>query len=49
MGLGNYWRNSHEFVLIATRGKAKRFNEYLSQPSHAILATGGKTEDRTDA
>jgi N6-adenosine-specific RNA methylase IME4 len=27
MGLGNYWRNSHEFMLIATRGKAKRFNE----------------------
>jgi N6-adenosine-specific RNA methylase IME4 len=25
--MGNYWRNSHEFMLITTRGKAKRFNE----------------------
>lgn len=26
MGIGNYWRNSHEFLLTAIRGNAKRFN-----------------------
>jgi N6-adenosine-specific RNA methylase IME4 len=25
MGIGNYWRNSHEFLLTAIRGNAKRF------------------------
>jgi N6-adenosine-specific RNA methylase IME4 len=28
MGVGNYWRNSHEFLLTATRGNAKRFRDY---------------------
>jgi len=26
-GIGNYWRNSHEFLLTAIRGDAKRFND----------------------
>lgn len=27
MGIGNYWRNSHEMMLTAIRGDAKRFND----------------------
>jgi N6-adenosine-specific RNA methylase IME4 len=27
MGIGNYWRNSHEFLLTAVRGDAKRFKD----------------------
>jgi len=27
MGIGNYWRNSHEILLTAIRGNAKRFND----------------------
>lgn len=27
MGIGNYWRVSHEFLLTAVRGDAKRFND----------------------
>ncbi len=27
MGIGNYWRNSHEFLLTAIRGDAKRFSD----------------------
>jgi N6-adenosine-specific RNA methylase IME4 len=27
MGIGNYWRNAHEFLLTAVRGDAKRFND----------------------
>lgn len=27
MGIGNYWRNSHEYLLTAIRGDAKRFND----------------------
>jgi N6-adenosine-specific RNA methylase IME4 len=27
MGIGNYWRNSHEFLLTAVRGSALRFND----------------------
>ncbi len=27
IGLGNYWRNSHEILLTAVRGDAKRFND----------------------
>lgn len=27
MGIGNYWRVSHEFLLLGIRGSAKRFNE----------------------
>lgn len=27
MGIGNYWRNSHEFLLTAIRGDAKRFKD----------------------
>lgn len=27
MGIGNYWRNSHEFLLTGIRGNAKRFND----------------------
>lgn len=28
LGIGNYWRNSHEFLLTAIRGDAKRFNDH---------------------
>jgi N6-adenosine-specific RNA methylase IME4 len=28
MGIGNYWRNSHEILLTAIRGSAKRFNDH---------------------
>jgi N6-adenosine-specific RNA methylase IME4 len=28
MGIGNYWRNSHEIMLTAVRGDAKRFNDH---------------------
>jgi N6-adenosine-specific RNA methylase IME4 len=28
MGIGNYWRNSHELLLTAIRGNAKRFNDH---------------------
>lgn len=27
MGIGNYWRVSHEFLLLGIRGNAKRFND----------------------
>lgn len=27
IGIGNYWRNSHEYLLTAIRGGAKRFND----------------------
>ena len=27
IGIGNYWRNSHEVLLTAIRGNAKRFND----------------------
>ncbi len=27
IGLGNYWRNSHEMLLTAIRGDARRFND----------------------
>lgn len=27
MGIGNYWRNSHEIMLTAIRGNAKRFDD----------------------
>lgn len=28
MGIGNYWRNSHEILLTAIRGDSKRFNDH---------------------
>lgn len=28
MGIGNYWRNSHEIMLTAIRGNAKRFEDH---------------------
>ncbi len=28
MGIGNYWRVSHEFLLLGIRGNAKRFKEH---------------------
>jgi N6-adenosine-specific RNA methylase IME4 len=28
IGIGNYWRNAHEFLLTAVRGDAKRFNDH---------------------
>lgn len=28
MGIGNYWRNSHEYLLTAVRGDAKHFNDH---------------------
>lgn len=27
LGIGNYWRNSHEYLLTAIRGNAKRFSD----------------------
>jgi N6-adenosine-specific RNA methylase IME4 len=27
IGIGNYWRNAHEFLLTAVRGNARRFND----------------------
>ncbi len=27
IGIGNYWRNAHEILLTAIKGKAKRFND----------------------
>jgi len=34
MGIGNYWRNSHEMLLTAIRGNAKRFN------NHSMMSWG---------
>lgn len=34
MGIGNYWRNSHEIMLTAIRGNAKRFND------HSLMSWG---------
>jgi N6-adenosine-specific RNA methylase IME4 len=34
MGIGNYWRVSHEFLLLGIRGDAKRFN------SHSLKSWG---------
>ncbi|MCW2226998.1 MT-A70 family methyltransferase [Bradyrhizobium elkanii] len=34
MGIGNYWRNSHEILLTAIRGDAKRFND------HSLMSWG---------
>lgn len=28
IGIGNYWRNAHEFLLTAVRGNAKRFDDH---------------------
>ncbi len=28
IGIGNYWRNAHEFLLTAVRGDAKHFNDH---------------------
>lgn len=28
MGIGNYWRNSHEFLLTAVKGNATRFDDH---------------------
>lgn len=39
MGIGNYWRNSHEFLLTAVRGNAKRFND-KSLKSWAEISRG---------
>ncbi len=35
MGIGNYWRNSHELLLTAVRGDATRFND------HSLRSWGG--------
>lgn len=34
MGIGNYWRNSHELLLTAVRGDANRFN------NHSMMSWG---------
>jgi N6-adenosine-specific RNA methylase IME4 len=34
MGIGNYWRNSHEILLTAIRGNAKRFSD------HSLMSWG---------
>jgi N6-adenosine-specific RNA methylase IME4 len=45
MGLGNYWRNSHEFMLTAIRGGAQRFIDHSKmswQDGRAIKAARGR-------
>jgi N6-adenosine-specific RNA methylase IME4 len=39
IGIGNYWRNSHEILLTAIRGDAKRFADH-SMPSWLECARG---------
>jgi N6-adenosine-specific RNA methylase IME4 len=39
MGIGNYWRNSHEMMLTGVRGDAKRFNDH-SMKSWVIADRG---------
>lgn len=36
MGIGNYWRNSHEILLTAIRGDAKKFNDRSLKSWEAI-------------
>lgn len=43
MGIGNYWRNSHEFLLTGTRGKATRF-EHKSLRSWLECSRGKHSE-----
>lgn len=43
IGIGNYWRNSHEFLLTAVRGDAKRFNDH-SIPSWLECDRGPHSE-----
>ena len=46
IGLGNYWRNSHEFLLTAIRGDAKRFNDHSLQSW--IECSRGKHSDKPE-
>ncbi len=39
IGIGNYWRNSHELMLTAVRGNAKRFNDH-TMPSWFVSDRG---------
>lgn len=39
MGMGNYWRNSHEILLTAVRGKGMPFNDHSMQ-SYLICNRG---------
>lgn len=43
MGIGNYWRVSHEFLLLGIRGKAKHFN------SHGLKSWGEFARGRHSA
>jgi N6-adenosine-specific RNA methylase IME4 len=43
IGIGNYWRNSHEIMLTGVRGDAKRFNDH-SMPSWLECARGPHSE-----
>lgn len=39
MGIGNYWRVSHEFMLLGIRGDAKRFNNHSQMSWRSIDRT----------
>jgi N6-adenosine-specific RNA methylase IME4 len=43
IGLGNYWRNSHEVLLTAVRGDAKRFND-RTMSSRLVCKRGRHSE-----
>lgn len=43
IGLGNYWRNTHEILLTGARGNATRFNDH-SLYSWEMLAQGEHSE-----
>lgn len=47
MGIGNYWRVSHEFLLLGIRGDAKRFNDHsmMSWGSFARRKHSAKPEE----
>jgi N6-adenosine-specific RNA methylase IME4 len=46
IGIGNYWRNSHEILLTAIRGDAKRFNDHSLQSW--IECSRGKHSDKPE-
>lgn len=39
MGLGNYWRVSHELLLLGVRGNAKRFNDHSKRSTFEARRT----------
>jgi N6-adenosine-specific RNA methylase IME4 len=47
MGIGNYWRNSHEFLLTAVRGPNRSFRDHGLQ-SYKVLGEGGAGDSFLD-